>query len=223
MMILISLNRYALVCKPLSHHNITSRRSTLKQIIAISIILTILGSLFFVNIHHMHGVCTTLITFVVGYVFLSHIVPLTVSVVLTKLVICEFRKNRSTFNESMNTRTENQGEKNITKAMIAVNVAFVLLKIPHNIMYTVIAYQKCLFEYNITVSLLPVYQVLFTLKNINFSVNIFIYAVYIPKFRAALSNLIKCKCRQQDSGRRNPPSGNQTKYIKYSYIHITVL
>ena len=171
----------------------------------------------------MHGVCTTLITFVVGYVFLSHIVPLTVSVVLTKLVICEFRKNRSTFNESMNTRSENQGEKNITKAMIAVNVAFVLLKIPHNIMYTVIAYQKCLFEYNITVSLLPVYQVLFTLKNINFSVNIFIYAVYIPKFRAALSNLIKCKCRQQDSGRRNPPSGNQTKYIEYSYIHITVL
>ena len=167
----------------------------------------------------MHGVCTTLITFVVGYVFLSHIVPLTVSVVLTVLVMREFRKNRSTFNESMNTQTERQGEKNITKAMIAVNVAFVLLTIPQNITYTVIAHQKCLFEYNITVSLLPVYQVLFTLKNINFSVNIFIYAVYIPKFRAALSNLIKYKCRQQDSGRRNSPSGNQTQNILSTQIY----
>ena len=34
MMILISLNRYALVCKPFSHHRITSKRSTLKEIIA---------------------------------------------------------------------------------------------------------------------------------------------------------------------------------------------
>ena len=214
MMILISLNRYALVCKPFSHHKITSRRSTLKQIIAVSTILTLLGLLQLVNIHDIYRICTMPIAEVVSYVFLSHIVPLTVSVVLTMLVICEFRKNRSTFNESMNTRTESQGEKNITKAMIAVNVAFVLLTIPHNIAYTVFMFQLCLSKYNFTNTLATVYRVLFTWRYINFSVNIFIYAAYIPKFRAALSNLVKCKCRHQNNGRRDTPASNQSQNIR---------
>ena len=100
MMILISLNRYALVCKPFSHHKITSRRSTLKQIIAMSTILTLLGLLNIFDIGDLHGVCKAFLITVVFDVFLSH----TVSVVLTILVIYEFRKNRSTFNECMNTR-----------------------------------------------------------------------------------------------------------------------
>ena len=214
MMILISLNRYALVCKPFSHHKITSRRSTLKQIIAVSTILTLLGLLQLVNINHMHGYCTTLITRVVVGVFFLHIVPLTVSVVLTILVMREFRKNRTTLNEPMNTRTESQGEKNITKAMIAVNVAFVLLTMPYNITFTVYMRQICLYGYNIFFSLITVYRVLFTWRNINFSVNIFIYAAYIPKFRAALSNLVKCKCRDQNNGRRNTPASNQSQNIR---------
>ena len=214
MMILISLNRYALVCKPFSHHKITSRRSTLKQIIAVSTILTLLGLLQLVNIHDIYRICTMQIAEVVSYVFLSHIVPLTVSVVLTMLVICEFRKNRSTLNESMNTQTESQGEKNITKAMIAVNVAFVLLTMPHNIAYTVFKSQYCLFKYSITYSFFTVYRVLLIWRNINFSVNIFIYAAYIPKFRAALSNLVKCKCRHQNNGRRNTPASNQSQNIR---------
>ena len=223
MMILISLNRYALVCKPFSHHNITSRRSTLKQIIAMSTILTLLGLLHLVNIGHMR-VCTTLIRAVVVSEFLSHIVPLTISVVLTILVIQEFRKNRSTFIESMNTRRERRGEKNITKAMIAVNVAFVLLTLPHIITSTVHMYQYCLFGHNIMNSYKTVYRVLLTWRNINFSVNIFIYAAYIPKFRAALSNLIKCKCRDQNSVRRNPCVGNQTQNIRRNLnINITQL
>ena len=214
MMILISLNRYVLVCKPFSHHRITSRRSTLKQIIAMSTILTLLGLLQLVNIFHMHGYCTTLIINAVSNVFISHIVPLTVSVVLTILVICEFRQNRSTLNESMNTRRERQGEKNITKAMIAVNVAFVLLTMPYNIINTVYMRLICLSEYNIFFTLITVYRVLLTWRNINFSVNIFIYAAYIPKFRAALSNLVKCKCRDQNNGRRDTPARNQSQNIR---------
>ena len=223
MMILISLNRYALVCKPFSHHRITSRRSVLKQIIAMSTILTLLGLLHLVNISHMQ-VCTTLIRDVVVTEVLSHIVPLTVSVVLTILVIREFRKNRSTLNESMNTQTERQGEKNITKAMIAVNVAFVLLTIPHIITSTVHMYQYCLFGYNIMNSYKTVYRVLLTWRDINFSVNIFIYAAYVPKFRAALSSLIKSKCRDKNNGRRNPCAGNQTQnIIRNLNINITQL
>ena len=39
MMLLISLNRYALVCTPLSHYRITSRKSVIAQILTISTIL----------------------------------------------------------------------------------------------------------------------------------------------------------------------------------------
>ena len=223
MMILISLNRYALVCKPFSHHKITSKRSTLKQIIAVSTILTLLGLLHLVNLGHMHS-CTIKIKNAVVGVFFSHTVPLTVSVVFTILVMREFRKNRYTFIESMNTQRKRQGEKNITKAMIVVNVAFVLLTMPHNITYTVYMSQYCLFKYNITYSFYTVHQVLLTWRNINFSVNIFIYAAYIPKFRAALYNLIKCKCRQQDSGRSDLPPGSQRQSIRRNpNFHITSL
>ena len=214
MMILISLNRYALVFKPFSHHRISSRSSTLIQIIAVSAIFTILGLLQLVNIGNMHGICTTIITDIVVDVFFSHIVPLTVSVVFTILVMREFRKNRSTLSESMNTQRESQGEKNITKAMIAVNVAFVLLTMPHNIAYTVFMSQYCLFKYSITYSFFAVYRVLLICRNINFSVNIFIYAAYIPKFRAALSNLVKCKCRHQNNSRRDTPVSNQSQNIR---------
>ena len=217
MMILISLNRYVLVCKPFSHHKITSRSSTLKQIIAVSTILAILGLLHFSQLGLVHfGICHPLVYIppVIVYVFLLHIVPLIVSVVLTILVICEFRNNRSMMGESMNTRTERQGEKNITKAMIAVNVAFVILTIPHIIASAIHMYQYCIFDYSIITTYSTVYRVLLTWRNINFSVNIFIYAAYIPKFRAALSNLIKCKCKQQNSERRNPPAGNGNQNIR---------
>ena len=160
----------------------------------------------------MHGVCTTLITFV----FLSHIVPLTVSVVLTKLVICEFRKNRSTFNECMNTRTENQGEKNITKTMIAVNVAFVLLTLPHAVSHTLYIFDACVFEkeLNLFFKTVAAYHILNTWQNINFSINIFIYTANIPKFRVSLLNVFKCKCRHQNSGRRNPHALSQSQSLR---------
>ena len=216
MMILISLNRYALVCKPFSHHKITSRRSTLKQIIAVSTILTLLGFLQLVSIRDIHGICTMGIADVVVYVFISHIVPHTVSVVLTILVMCEFRKNRSTFNESMNTQTESQGEKNITKAMIAVNVAFVLLTLPHTISYSIFVYGACMFELHVAFFFksAAAYDILNTWRNINFSINIFIYTAYIPKFRVALVNVFKCKWRHQKNGRRDPPEDNQSQNIR---------
>ena len=213
MMILISLNRYALVCKPFSHHRITSRRSTLKQIIAMSTILTLLGFLNIFDISYLHGVCKAFLITVVFDVFLSHIVPLTVSVVFTMLVMREFRKNRSTFNESMNTRRESQGEKNITKAMIAVNVAFILLTLPHTISYSIFVYDACMFELHVAFYFksAAAYDILNTWRNINFSINIFIYTAYIPKFRVALVNVFKCKWRHKNSGRRDPPAGNQNQ------------
>ena len=216
MIILISLNRCVLVCKPFSHHRITSRRSTLKQIVAVSTIFTILGLLNIIDIGHMHGVCTIFKITAVVYVFLSYIVPLTVSVVLTILVLREFRQNRSTLNKPVNTRTEIQGEKNITKAMIAVIVAFILLTLLHAVSYTLYKFNVCMFEANVNLFLntLAADNVLSIWRDVNFSINIFIYTVYIPKFRVALLNVFKCKWRHQKNGRRDPPEDNQRQNIR---------
>ena len=48
-MMLISLNIYALVCKPFSHFSITSKKSTTKQIVAISITILFLNIYHFIN------------------------------------------------------------------------------------------------------------------------------------------------------------------------------
>ena len=91
MMMLISLNRYAPVCKPFSHFIITSKKSTTIQIIAVSITLTCLNIYHLINFfsgnYHIDIFTTDI---VIVYVLISHSVTIVVSVILTVLVIHEF-------------------------------------------------------------------------------------------------------------------------------------
>ena len=206
MMMLISLNRYALVCKPFSHFGITSKKSTTIQIIAIAITLPCLNIYHLINFfsgNYPIDIFTTGI--VIVYVLISHTVPIGVSVVLTIFVIHELRNNTSDFGDSRNLGPPRNGEKNITKAMIAVIVAFILLTVPHTVGYTV-DIVRIWIRYK--VNGVTFHPVLILLRDINYSINIFIYAAYIPTFREALKDILKCMFVGRTGQHRNYHKGN---------------
>ena len=193
-MMLISLNRYALVCKPFSHFRITSRKSTLIQIITITVILLCVYIFQFnAVLQHVH---MYEMGQVIVYGLLSHILPIVVSTVLTILVIQEITNNISVLGESINSGPSRHGGRNITQAMVTANVAFILLSIPYIISFTVLIVVKNYVSDRFPVTIYIVHMFLNLLRDINFSINIFIYTAKIPAFRAALKDLMKCwpKC-----------------------------
>ena len=193
MMVLISLNRYALVCKPFAHSHVTSKKSTLSQIVAVGTILLVL------NIYNFFSKAVYDFGYLVVYVLLSHIVPVLISVVLTILVILEFTKKASNHKESVNT-VPRQGGRNVTKAMIVVNVAFILLTIPHAVSHTVHLVFNWKHEH-VSEEILVAVIVLTCVRDINFSINLFIYTAYIPRFRVTLLEIVKCKFKDGIEGK----------------------
>ena len=186
LMIPISANRYALTCRPFTHHVITSKKSTLIQITTLSVIAFSSGifELHFLQISwFVNNMCDLIIN-----VIMSAIVPLIITFILTILVIREFRRINRTLENSVRTGADSrQGEKNITRAMIAVNVAFIILVLPAYLLFAI-----CL-QVNVSCCYL-ITKLLFLLSDINFSINIFIYTLYLPKFRSTLLRLFQWKC-----------------------------
>ena len=114
-----------------------------------------------------------------------YFIPLIVTFVLTVLVICELNRNHGTLGVSSESTGTRQGERNITKAMVITLMAYILLVLPSAI--------ECiqLFNFNLPRPLIFTLDLLFV---INYSINIFIYTLYLPKFRSTLFGIFKCKC-----------------------------
>ena len=185
MMLLISIHRYALVGKPFSHHRVTSKKSTLLQITILTVCLLAINIYIFLST--LNG--KTFVTLLISVsVLLSNIVPILVSTVLTLLVIREFTKSA----ESVNAAGPRRGERNITKAMTAVNVAFFILTLPHGVstvyIMVKIIINKGQYQYYVDFC---IEFFLLLIRDINCSVNVFIYTAYIPMFRTTLFNLIR--------------------------------
>ena len=178
MIIPISVNRYALICKPFTHSAVTSTKSTLIQIIILTV-LTLSTSVFELFEHEMTHYQFEICTLVMN-VFISAIVPLIISMVLTVLVVREFSCINATLKDSVSTGARfRHGEKNVTRGMIAVNVAFIALTLPGVLFYVICWLTKFDHCYS-------AYSMISTAGDINFSVNIFLYILYLPKFRSTL-------------------------------------
>ena len=170
MMIPISANRYALICRPFTHRRVTSQKSTLIQITTVCFFVFSTGIYNFMNRQAMllYKLCHTVID-----ITMSTVLPFIISFVLTVLVICEFRRMNRTLEESVRTGANSgQGEKNITRAMIAVNVAFIVLTFPSMVTRVIRLFLRVLV-------LTDTWFILF--QDINYSVNIFIYIICLPK------------------------------------------
>ena len=184
LMTAFSLNRYALVCKPFTHYRITSRKSTVIQIITLAAIAFITNiPRFIIQDTHYLWICI-LIKIIIVY-----FVPLIVTFILTVLVICELNRNHGILRVSGRTEAR-QGEKNITRAMIATNMAYVLLVLPTSI-YTVGTLFNQMIILQLQLSILVLYYS-------NFTINIFIYTLYLPKFKSTLLGFFVSKCCKQN-------------------------
>ena len=189
MMIPISANRYALICKPFTHHVITSTKSTLIQITTLAV-FALSSGIFELYLNQITKSLYSICNLIINAVMCS-ILPLIVTFVLTVLVICEFRRMNRTLGDSVRTGANSrQGERNVARAMIAVNVAFIVLILPQAVFRIIWIFFKL--ENNSDYSLALIW--LTFLSDLNFSVNIFIYTLCLPRFRSTLLGLFAYKC-----------------------------
>ena len=197
MMIPISVNRYAVICRRFNHHTITSWKSTVFQITTLAVVAAVVAlttSMYKLHSYEMtrfiHDICALIIGVIV-----SCFVPLVVSFVLTIIVVREFKRIETTLEDSLSSRpASKQGERNVTRAMIAVNVAFVMLILPYMVIY-VVRYMLGIENDHTWLSALFCLKVV---SDLNFSVNTFIYTLCLPKFRSTLLGLLTCKrCRKR--------------------------
>ena len=180
MMILISVNRYALICKPFNHQTVTSRRSVIIQIAALAV-MPLTGNAICHFLRGKINKCTWISNLV------TIVVPIFITLILTVLVVCEFKRNNRTLYSVQSEVAFRQAEHNVTRAMIATNVAFIVLALPDGIVNFI-----CLFKYFKSCYLIGYFLVVLT--DINCSINILIYTLYLPKFKSTLFGIFKCKC-----------------------------
>ena len=184
MMIPISVNRYALICRPFTHRRITSKTSTLIQITTLTVFTVTTGIFEFYSNQmnwSVYSICVLIIN-----VAMSMVLPSIISFVLTILILYEFRR----MNRTRAVRTaaySRHRERKVTRTMIAVNVAFIVLTLPAGLLYGI-----C-FQVNSS-DCCSIFKLLMLINDINFSINIFIYPLYLPKFRSTLIGFFRCKC-----------------------------
>ena len=183
-MIPISFNRYALVCRPFTHHAITSQKSALIQITALAVfaLTTNIYELYRKQMPWLlYKVCVLIISVILSVVF-----PLLVTFILTVLVIREFRRMTTVKITGASSR---HGERNMTKAMIAVSVAFIVFILPSMLLHVTLYFSNVKFGNNWNLASLW----LALISDINFSINIFVYTFCLPKFRTTLLGLLTFK------------------------------
>ena len=191
MMIPISANRYALICRPFTHHVITSKKSTLIQITTLTVFALSAG-IFELYLHQMNWIAYNMCLLIINSV-MSAVLPLIISFVLTILVICELRRINRTLEDSVRTGADSrQGERNVTRTMIAVNVAFIVLILPPTVLRVIwfMYFPRIINNINYNTALIW----LIITGDLNFSINIFIYTMCLPKFRSTLLGFFTCNC-----------------------------
>ena len=187
MMIPISANRYALVCRPLTHKVVTSKKSTIIQIATLTVLAFISFIVHFIVQQKLHNSIYN-ISILIIHITMCNFLPLFVTCVLTILVSREFRRINRTLEDSVRTgNASRQVERNVTKAMLSTNIAFIVLVLPATLCLFILIITRC---HNCFIA----YGFLSVVQEINCSINILIYTLYLPKFRSTLFGFLKYKC-----------------------------
>ena len=207
-MIPISVNRYALVCRPFAHNAITSGKSTLIQITTLSVFV------LFTGIFELYKGQTTRLMYKMCFFIISVVIsvslPLIVTLLFTFLIICELRRKTKNVSKTVedsastvlaSTKCERKKSRAIktikvmTRAIIATNLAFIILTLPSTVLRVIWFFFKLEHDsdpyWNLAITSLTL------LSDINFSINIFIYTLYLSRFRSTLWGFFTChSCRE---------------------------
>ena len=208
-MVLISVNRYALVCHPFTHKSLTSMKSTVCHL-AVSLSLCALGALYIVfgmntgrndcYINSKDNVWIYVISTIVIYFILSTIVPLVVTTILTIFVFRAFRKNADSLGNA-STDCQKKLERQVTKALQASNIAFLMLNFPYSTVYVpyVLGGKYLTFPVLVSYNLYTAVIITNMIESLNFIINLFLYNWYSPIFRQALIFVLTCGCKKNRS------------------------
>ena len=204
-MVVIGVNRYAMVCRPFKHKKVTSYKSTLRQL-AVLLLLCALAALFTIfGYDNERNDCILrkndnlwmyyISKIVLNYIF-SSILPIVTTTVLTILVFRKVRNNNVAprTHAARNAGSHKRLEKQVTKALMASTVAFVLLCFPTYIVYVPYflgEWQKP-FSVPVASNLLTSVLILKVVESTNNSINFFLYCWYFPTFRQAVVRLFRC-------------------------------
>ena len=206
MMIPISVNRYALICKSFTHRRVTSQKSTLIQITTLTVFALSTGTFELYKekmTKFIYAICDLII-----YEFFC-VLPLIITCVLTILTLCKFRRMTETKEASVDrgspsiqvvrTKTRAMTAVNvITRAMIATNVAFIILTLPSIVIR--VDWHFSMSENEKFNLFFPIIW-LIIISDLNASINLFIYTSCLPKFRFTLLRIVTCKwCKKKIDG-----------------------
>ena len=208
LILLIAINRFALVCFPFKHRPVTNIKSTLIQIAILAV--TGLGAnsyLFAVDFFFdvKYGCRIWIATYdlyfkgvMAVYIGLGSFFPALGTLVLSIIVIIKLRNRGSLKDTSSQQGKTQQAERNITKAAIGVGLGFVIFNLPYWIFFLVFFYTPKRHDVRLWALFETLYMYLGVLFNLNRVNNFFLYLVYHTRFRVRLLQLIKCKWRAGD-------------------------
>ena len=212
---LISINRFALVCYPFSHKMATSNMSALMQLLGV-FIFSAVGSVYTFYVQglqagrcslKMSGIMIFYIGFRVVDSICSNSIPVLVTMILTVKVIRSLKRKRAVLGKAAQTSNTSdqkfkiatkahQAENNLTNALLAVNIAFIIFVLPYIIVHAASFIYLFTngtigaFHYNLDIA----YYLLYLFEHFNYAINLFLYAWFSPAFRAALIKLFTCGC-----------------------------
>ena len=211
--LLISVNRYALVCHPFTHIMVTSRKRTIIQLIAVILICSTFNIYLIFSYDPKLAFCGLEVTYNIGmvvyyvgvttlYIVISNLIPIIVTLTLTLKVMYTLAKNSEAVGEEIAaTESHKKGERQLTNSLVAVNIAFIVLSLPYLIVYTIYLLDDWVIELPLKIELNveAATGILQLFDTLNYSINLFLYAWYSPLFRAAVVDVLMCRtCRSND-------------------------
>ena len=203
-MVLISVNRYALVCHPFTHKKVTSMKST-ACLLTVALLLCASGALYIIfgmntgrnncSVNSQDDVWIYVISKIVIYIIVSTIVPLVVTAVLTIFVFRAFRNNTESLGiGNASNDCHKRLERQVTKALQASNIAFVLLNFPYSTVYIpyVLGGRYLAFPVLVSYNLYTTVIITNMIESLNFIINLTLYSWHSPIFRQALICVLTC-------------------------------
>ena len=205
LVVMTAVNRYALMCHPHTHHRVTSKKGATIQII-ISAVMAISGNSIYVVLKllkkstckpHQHNQDMYLISlgFFIFHLLIFDILPYLVTSVLSVLVFVSTKKRQHKLCPRSNRRTR-KIEIQLTRAMISVVVAFVILSVPLLLCKSILIFFK--FKHPFRFELHNVYCFLDLFRDINYGINLYLYLIFCKMFtHLFVQKMLHLPCRKK--------------------------
>ena len=206
LVVMTAVNRYALMCHPHSHHRVTSKKGATIQII-ISAVLAISGNSIYVVLkflkkkstckphQHNQDMYSLNLGFLIFHLLIFDILPYLVTSVLSVLVFMSTKKRQHKLCPRSNRRTR-KIEIQLTRAMISVVVAFVILSVPLLLCKSILIFFE--FKHPFRFELHNVYCFLDLFRDINHGINLYLYLIFCKMFaHLFVQELLHLPCRKK--------------------------